>query len=310
MRRNESIHFRYVGRDSVKCSALLLASILLLTLSGCSLTSSGSSSNSGGNSTGNAGNFTTTVFVGDSLTAGFQNGSLLDTQQPHGYANQIAQQAKFTLTLPLIAPPGAPAVLKLTSLGPPPVIQQSSGVTTGRDDVTVQATDLAVPGALIHDVVNTAPVAVPTSAQEIMTELILGFPGLALGQDNTQLQWAIALKPTTVFVWAGNNDALIADDAGIPSAMTPLASFTTDFTQLITQLSQQTKAHLVIANIPNVTALPYLTPAATVIAEGVQQSGLSAAIVSQMLGIQAGDLVNATGLAEVTPILTKQQAGP
>ena len=270
----------------------------------------GSNAGNGGTSTTNAGNFTTTVFLGDSLTAGFQNGSLLDTQQPHGYANLLAQQANFSLTLPLIAAPGAPAVLKLVSLGPPPVIQQSTGITTGRDDVTAQATDLAVPGALLHDLMNTAPVLIPSTNEEIITELVLGFPGLAEGKAYTQVQWAIALKPTTIFIWAGNNDALDADSAGVPSAMTPLASFTADFTQLMTTLAQQTTAHLVVANIPDVTLIPYLTPAATVIANGVTQSGLTAAVVSQMLGIQTGDLVNPTGMAEVTPILTSKQAGP
>src|SRR5215470_5309421 len=33
------------------------------------------------------------VVVGDSLSAGYQNGSLLDSQQVNGYANLIASQA-------------------------------------------------------------------------------------------------------------------------------------------------------------------------------------------------------------------------
>ncbi len=53
------------------------------------------------------------VAVGDSLTAGFQNGSLLETQQPNGYASVIARQAREELTLPLIAAPGIPNVLVL-----------------------------------------------------------------------------------------------------------------------------------------------------------------------------------------------------
>jgi len=40
------------------------------------------------------------VVVGDSLSAGFQNGSLLDSQQVHGYANLVAQQAGANLRLP------------------------------------------------------------------------------------------------------------------------------------------------------------------------------------------------------------------
>ena len=43
------------------------------------------------------------VVVGDSLSAGFQNDSLLDLQQPHGYASLVAAQARVPLWLPLIA---------------------------------------------------------------------------------------------------------------------------------------------------------------------------------------------------------------
>jgi len=243
-----------------------------------------------------SGNFATVVYVGDSLTAGFQNGSLLDSQQPNGYASLIGAQAGYSVTLPLIAPPGAPAVLQLVSLGPPPVIQQASGTTTGRDNPDQQPTDLAVPGHLLHDLLYTGPVAVPTTDEEIITDLVLAFP---LGNTNTQAQEAIALKPTFLFVWIGNNDALVADETGMPSSMTPIADFTTDFTTLMQGVHGETGATLVVANIPDVTLVPYLTPATTVIAEAATQTGLTTAQISTILGITDGDLVNATGLAEV-----------
>src|SRR5678815_2807932 len=80
------------------------------------------------------------VVVGDSLSAGYQSGSLLDTQQVHGYANLVAAQAGVPLTLPLIAFPGIPNVFQLVSPGPPPVIIQAPGTSSGRDDFSVQAT--------------------------------------------------------------------------------------------------------------------------------------------------------------------------
>jgi hypothetical protein len=60
-------------------------------------------------------NLSRLVVVGDSLSAGFQNDSLLDTQQPHGWAAVVASQANVPLALPLIAPPGIPNVLELVS---------------------------------------------------------------------------------------------------------------------------------------------------------------------------------------------------
>jgi hypothetical protein len=250
--------------------------------------------------------FANTVFIGDSLAAGFQNGSLLDTQQSHGWAALFAQQASAAITLPLIAPPGAPAVMELVSVGPPPVTTTAPGTTTGRDNPSQQPTDLAVPGHHLHDLINAAPTAFPTSNEDIITTLVLGFP---TGNTNTQLAEAIALKPSALLVWIGSNDALAADSTGMPSSMTSLASFTTDFTQLMTTLHSQSSATLIVANLPDVTAIPYLTPEATVLSEASAQSGVPAAQLATALGLAPGDLVTARGLSEVEAALKNIATG-
>jgi lysophospholipase L1-like esterase len=124
---------------------------------------------------------------------------------------------------------------------------------------------------------------------------VLGFP---LGNAKSQMDEAISLNPTTIFVWAGNNDALLADDSGVPSSMTAVTTFTQEFTELLNTLHTKTKATLIVANIPDVTAIPYLTPAATIIATVATQTGLSTAQVSAALGIANGDFVNATGQSQ------------
>ena len=117
------------------------------------------------------------VVVGDSLSAGFQNSSLLDSQQPHGYASLIADQARTTLPLPLIAAPGLPNVLTLVSSGPPPVIVPAPGSSTGRTNPLEQPLDLAVPAANVQDALTT----LPTPAFNTITDLVLGLPeGLSL----------------------------------------------------------------------------------------------------------------------------------
>ncbi len=294
-----------MDREKVCSAAAVFAAALLVGMGGCS------DSNSGGTTTGskNAGNFTTTVFLGDSLTAGFQSGSLLDTAQVHGWAPLVATQAGFAISQPLIAPPGAPAVLQLVSVGPPPVITTASGITTGRDNPTVQATDLAVPGAQLNDIANTKPTLIPTSGQELITELVLGFPGFGLGQDLSQTGFALKVQPTTIFLWAGNNDALAADLSGMPSSMTSVADFTAQYAALIKTLTTGTSAHLVIANIPDVTAVPYLQPAAVVLAQYSAATGIPAAQLSVALGISAGDFVNPTGLGQIPGILHGTQRG-
>lgn len=277
---------------SLNRNSLLGMCLLAAVAAGIFGCSSGSSSSSKSSTPG----FNTTVVIGDSLSAGFQNGSLLDTQQPNGWASLVAKQAGFKLVLPLVAPPGAPAVLQLASLGPPPVITQASGTTTGRDNPDAQPYDLAVPGHTLDDLINRGAPLIPTSAEDIITQLVLGLP---LSVDRSQMNEAIFLKPTALFVWIGSNDALVADEAGTPAVMTPVSSFTTEYQQLMTTLKAKTKATLIVANIPDVTAVPYLTPGAVIEAEVSAATKLPPAAVGAFLGIQATDLVNATGLAHV-----------
>jgi len=291
-------------------SSTLLATALSLSLAGCSSGSSNPLAAIQAAQAKNAGNFSNTVFLGDSLTAGYQSGSLLDTQQVNGWAPLVAKQAGFSIVQPLIAYPGAPNVLKLVSIGPPPVIAAVSGATTGRDNFATQVTDLAVPGALLNDVMNTVPLVNPAPGQQQLNQLVLGFPGLGFGEALSQLGFAIKAQPTTIFLWIGNNDALIADITGTPSSMTSVANFTTQYQALMTQLTTLTQAHLVIGNIPDVTHVPYLQPAALVLAGASQQTGLPTQVLSGLLGIVPGDYVNPTGLAEIPLILGQKQKGP
>ena len=257
----------------------------------------------------NAGNFTTTYFLGDSLTAGYQSGSLIDTSQVHGWAPLVAAQAGFPITLPLIAPPGAPNQLTLVHLAGP-VIGTLTGTTSGRDNFGLQPTDVAVPGALTNDVLNTLPLLNAAAGQQQLNQLVLGYPGFGYGVARSQAQQAVAANATTIFLWIGNNDALVADLTGMPSSMTPIGTFTTQYQQLIAYLKANTGAHLVIGNIPDVTAVPYLMPAAGILAQYSAGTGLPVATLSALLGIQAGDFVNPLGLTDIPLILGGSMQGP
>jgi lysophospholipase L1-like esterase len=268
--------------------SLVLAVItcsVILTMFGC-----GGSSHK----TVQAGPLSTVIFTGDSLTAGYQNGSLWQQQQPHGYAALVAQQGGFEFIQPLVADPGVPAALELVSVGPPPVIQQMSGTSTGRVNQLMWPTDLAVPGHKLTDLINYGPVIPPVTGEDIITDIVLAYPP---GNTGSQLQQAVADKPTTLFVWVGNNDALVADISGTPAAMTSVSDFTTQFTSLMTTLQSQTTAKLIVANIPDVTLVPYLFPAPVVVAQtqatlasyGVN---IDTGTLSAMMGVGPGDYVN------------------
>jgi GDSL-like lipase/acylhydrolase family protein len=222
------------------------------------------------------------VVVGDSLSAGFQNGSLLETQQPHGYASLVAQQARVDLALPLIAAPGIPNVLRLVSAGPPPVIVRAPGTSPGRTNPGVQPFNLAVPGHDVQDALATRP-DLPIDS---ITDLVLGLPGLLGGVSKSQVEWAEALHPTTILLWIGNNDALGAATAADASLLTPVPAFEAAYGEVIDRLAA-TGAKLVVANIPDVTVVPFLTSAEDVAA----QLGIPISVLPSVLGIGAGDFV-------------------
>jgi hypothetical protein len=241
------------------------------------------------------------VVVGDSLSAGFQNGSLLAEQQVHGYANLIAGQARVDLPLPLIAPPGIPNVLTLVDPGPPPVIVEADGVSPGRVNPLIQPWNVAVPGARVADALATRP----DLLFDDLTDLVLGLPGLLANLSLSQVEWAEALQPTAVLVWIGNMDALGAAIEGDASLLTPLAEFEASYAELLARLAA-TGATLVVGNIPDVTAIAFLTSAEDVAA----LVALPLAVVGPPLGIGPGDFVLPEAVPLIGPILAGQAPGP
>jgi len=241
------------------------------------------------------------VVVGDSLSAGFQSGGLLDRYQIHGYASLVAAQAKVPLVLPLIAAPGIPNVYELIDPGPPPVVLPALGVSSGRNDFFVQATDLAVPGANVQDALTRRP----DFPIDSLTDLVLGAPGLFLGISRSQVEWAEALAPTTIFVWLGNNDALTPATHGDASLLTPAADFEAAYTEVMNRLAA-TGATLVVANIPDVGSIAFLTSAEKVAAA----VGAPLSAIGPVLGIGPGDYVTGDAFGQIQAILTGAVAGP
>ncbi len=241
------------------------------------------------------------VVVGDSLSAGYQSGSLLDAQQVHGYAALFAAKARVPLALPLIGAPGIPNVLRLVSPGPPPVIEPVPGVSPGRTDPEVQATDLAVPGATVHDALATRP-DLPVDS---LTDLVLGLPGLLAGISRSQVEWAEALQPDTILLGIGSNDALAAALTADASVLTPLPAFEADLAEVFDRLSA-TGARIVVGNVPDVTVIPYLTSADELAA----MLGLPLSVIGPPLGIAEGDYVIPDALPHIQAILAGAEPGP
>jgi len=242
--------------------------------------------------------FTRVVFIGDSLTAGFQNGGLGMDGQFAGYATLVAEQAGFDITLPLISEPGIPAKLQLLN-AVPPVIERADGLGS-RINILEQATNLAVPGHTVDDALYRRP-----SEEDPITTVVLGYPGLLSGISKSQIEWAESLAPTFAFVWLGNNDVLAYATSGGTRPITPLDEFEEDYQQLLHRM-EATGADLIIANIPDVTTIAFFLTAEEIAA----QAGQELSVIGPILGIDSGDLVTIEGLPLVEQILTGQLAPP
>lgn len=84
----------------------------------------------------------------------------------------------------------------------------------------------------------------------------------ALG-DQSQIVCAEKLAPSTIIIWLGNNDVLAGLVEGDCSQVTSLTQFTTAYDEVVRRAAT-TGAKLVIGNLPDVTRLPFLIPAAEI----------------------------------------------
>jgi len=198
-------------------------------------------------------NFSRYVALGDSLTAAFASGGLLDEVQQWSYPALIKQQTSGgAFEQPTVSSPGIPPLLDLVSLSPLIIAPRSAqnGVPTNLF-LPRPYDNLAVPGFRVRDVLVSP-------ANNGLVDLILrpaGFGGASA------LEQALFLQPTFVTLWIGNNDVLGAATSGIVIdgvTLTPLAQFEADYRTIVGAIAAS-GAGLAVANIPDVTSLPFVT---------------------------------------------------
>ncbi len=199
-------------------------------------------------------NFTRYVALGDSLTAAFMSGGLIDEVQRNSYPALINTQAggRADFQQPRVGTPGIPPLLDLVSLRPLLIAPKSN--TNGLPlNLGLQRPydNLAVPGFRVRDVLTN-----PTGNG--LVDLILRPPGFG---NASALQQALLLQPTFVTLWIGNNDVLGAATSGIVIdgvTLTPVAQFDQQLRAIVGPI-RAAGANMAIANIPNVTGIPFVT---------------------------------------------------
>ena len=193
------------------------------------------------------------IVVGNSLSAGFVSGGLGGWTQTRSYPMLIAEAvgAAGGFEQPTISSPGIPAQLEVRLIAGQAAIVQKSGLGTPTNLTLARPyNNLAVPGATTIDV-STDDGSTPG-----------GLSNVILRGLGTQVAQAISLNPSIILVWVGSNDVLGGAVSGIIMdgvTTVPTNAGEAALTAIFGNLANNTTADILIANIPDVTAVPYVT---------------------------------------------------
>jgi hypothetical protein len=265
----------------------------------------------------------TLTIAGDSLSAGYQNNQLIDCYtapelasgfcfaepngQRFGYANVIAQQAGQNLNLHLIPPPGFPQIITADKF------DVAAGFNTGplAAGGTSQTLDVSVPGFTLGAMLGYQAVCPPGAGDPQVPFPIQAMAAAILnptcGPAPTEIQEAAIVaqsNPGTAILWIGSNDALFPLLFAGQKATAPF-TFAYLYNIAISTMSQSSN-RLVVATIPDVTLLPYLT--------SVQKLafviGMPAQQVQQVFGLNSGDMVTPYAFAVLDQMKQANHFGP
>lgn len=220
--------------------------------------------------------FTRYVALGDSLTAGVASFGLEESMQKGSFPALLARQAGVASTFeqPIVEFPGLPTTLELkalaiTSQGVSPTIVPRSGFGLPKNPALARPyNNLGMDGANTNDILtikgtitNLAADLQKYAAGQVGKVVYSADLVLRNGQ-NTAVELTLAQQPTFLTVWAGNNDVLGAALVGVAMdgvTMTPAAVFQQQYQTLLGTLhAGAPNAKIVVATIPDVTAIPYV----------------------------------------------------
>ncbi len=240
-------------------------------------------------------NLTTFVTIGNSLTAGYQSAALYESAQKYCFGKQIADQVGTNFEVPYISDPGVGGRMQVQSfnLATGSISIKTDGSTGQPLELTYPKpyNNLGIPGALLYDVLNAT--SSTTCASYVFAGSANPLFDVILRGHGSQFAQAKALHPTFLTLWIGNNDILGYATAGGTVAYTPVAQFTGLYNQLADSIASL-GANVVVANIPDVTSIPFFTTVGPVIALKMSQNPQLTAFY-----YQSSDTTNPIGTATI-----------
>jgi len=222
--------------------------------------------------------------VGNSLTAGFLNGALVEGGQAASFPSVVAETAGWApVAQPLIGAPGIGT--SATPSGTPLGMLYVDGGTITADSLTVppQAllrnaehpvayNNLGIPGSTSMDVLAAIDATTSVSGTNAFFDLILRNSALPPG-DTTQLDQLASLSPDVVFLWVGGNNLLGGITSGNPVmgvTVIPVSVFEANLAAIADRVEALLPDMVVVGNMPSLEVLPYVTTVSPFVSEGVR----------------------------------------
>jgi hypothetical protein len=214
------------------------------------------------------------VSLGDSTTAGFTHGGLVDCYQNLSWPALLARQGHAsTFEMPLVSSPGLPPLLQLFgfdfSTGQAvPIIAPIPGDPgfPYNAEYPLPYNNLAVTGSNLFNLLfTTGDIGnlLVGDFSNVMHDITLRFPVFPGTEiPAPAIAQAIALQPTFVTLWIGNNDVLgaVLNGSALDGiTMTPVEVFGLLYPQAVGALVSQTAADIVLMTVIDVTEIPIIT---------------------------------------------------
>lgn len=236
-------------KQKFKIFILFIAAILLI--SGCKKTIESDTD------WGSA-DFTSYVAIGNSLTAGVSDGALFEDSQKNSFPQLIADAADINnFEQPIMGGNGfsfneEEGRISLNIFVDPPTIGFYESGNEKNRGLGRAYNNLGIPLIRANQVLNAKT---PADANDNHF-----FDKILRNSGRTQIQEALSLDPTFISLWIGNNDVLEAASTGLADERYPYTDpddFEDDMNTIINQLTSSTDAPILIANIFDLTDLPY-----------------------------------------------------
>jgi len=203
--------------------------------------------------------FTSYVAIGNSLTAGVSDGALYEKAQKYSFPNLIAYSANVIndFKQPIMGGNGFSFNENEGRLSIDLFNFTIEFLASGSEDkrgLNRAFNNLGIPLIKANQVYNAKT---PADANDNHF-----FDKILRNSGGTQLQEALSLDPTFITLWIGNNDVLEAASTGLADERYPFTDpgdFEDDMNTIINQLLSNTDAPILIANIFDLTELPYFS---------------------------------------------------